>query len=152
MALPGALQPNGAVATDFGIEVRITPGNPPNYRIELQRAPDNGSGAPNVGAAVSLITLEPMRAGGASFVDLLPPDNAFRHYRWRHVGDGYDPGNWTNWARGKPTFLPTTLAQGGLLSVYPLNPAQSLAGASRPLLALTGDFIPNPDFDLWETP
>src|SRR5881394_3491360 len=121
MALPAALQPNGAVATDFGIEVRITPANPPSYGVELQRAPDNGSGSPNVGAAATLIILPPLRAGGASYVDLLPPDDAFRHYRWRHVADGYDPStNWTAWARGKPALLPPQLAKGGLVGVYPI--------------------------------
>jgi hypothetical protein len=136
MALPAALQPNGAIATDFGIEVRITPANPPSFSIELQRAPDNGSGAPNVGAATTIIILPPMRAGGASYVDPLPPDDAFRHYRWRHVADGYDPSvNWTAWARGKPALLPPQLAQGGLVSIYPIMRALALTDGKYALKA-----------------
>lgn len=136
MALPSALQPNGAVATDFGIEIRITPANPPSYGIELQRAPDNGSGAPNVGAAATLIILPPLRAGGASYVDLLAPDDAFRHYRWRHVADGYDPSaNWTAWGRGKPALLPPQLAQGGLIGVYPIMRALALTDGKYALRA-----------------
>src|ERR1043166_7797683 len=130
MALPAALKPDGAVGRDYGVEVRLTPGIPPNYSIELQRAPDDGTGNPNVGSAVSFINLAPLRAGGASFVDLLPRDNAFGFYRWRHIGNGYDPGTWTAWARGKPTLLPSELARGGLVSVYPIQ---------RPIAYVDGD-------------
>jgi len=175
MALPGALQPNGAVATDFGIEVRITPANPPSYGIELQRAPDDGSGAPNVGAVATIIILPPLRAGGASYVDLLPPDDAFRHYRWRHVADGYDPStNWTPWGRGKPALLPAQLAQGGLIGVYPIMRALALTdgkyavvaadaagvkvdrpvgvdGAVRTLYTALTHLLPNGEFEVWQS-
>ena len=175
MALPAALQPNGAVATDFGIEVRITPANPPSYGIELQRAPDDGSGSPNVGAVVTIIILPPLRAGGASYVDLLPPDDAFRHYRWRHVADGYDPSaNWTPWGRGKPALLPAQLAQGGLIGVYPIMRALALTdgkyavvaadaagikvdrpvgvdGAVRTLYTALTHLLPNGELEVWQS-
>src|ERR1700694_3602997 len=121
MALPPAIQPDGARPLVHGSEVRLTPGVPPSYEIELWRAPDDGSGAPNVGAAAEISRLGPLPPAGASYVDVLADDGAYRHYRARQIGDGYDAGAYTSWARGKPAYLPPALAGGGLVSVYPIN-------------------------------
>lgn len=134
----------------YGIGVQLIPGVPPTFQIELQRAPDNGSGAPNVGAAVTIAQLPPV-SGPTAYPDILPPDNAFRHYRWRHIGPGYDPSpRWTPWARGMPVRLEGQAGDGGRLSLYPLNSRETLAGATRSLLSVTTQFIPNAELDVWE--
>src|SRR5712692_9894975 len=174
MALPAALQPDGALRRAHGIEVRITPGVPAGYDVELWRAPDNGSGSPNVGAAVNIQRLVGIPTAGASFIDLLAADGAYRHYRWRHVADGYDPGPYTPWARGIPTILPPSLSQGGLVSVYPIMRSLPLTDGNFAVSAKTNDGLqvvkegkiegqnrtlaqvvtylaPNAEFDVWES-
>lgn len=56
-----------------------------SHQIEVWRAPDNGSGAPNDGAAAVCATLPASPRGGVTFLDLLPNDGAPRYYKSRHV-------------------------------------------------------------------
>src|SRR5690348_2013892 len=100
-----ALLDTGATPTPIGILVGITPRDA-NFAIELQRAPDDGTGNPNVGSAVTITTIPPAPLSGIKYPDILSKDGAFRFYRWRHIGAGYDPGTWTGWARGIPSVLP----------------------------------------------
>jgi hypothetical protein len=57
------------------------------HKIEVWRAPDNGSGAPNDAAAVVATVLPPAPLGGASFIDPLPNDGAPRYYKCRHFDE-----------------------------------------------------------------
>jgi hypothetical protein len=76
----------------------------PSFGMELQRAPDDGSGsAPNTGAAETIEEMDGLRR---VFVDVLPNDNAPRYYRWRHIREGWTAGAWTAWVRGVPTRQP----------------------------------------------
>lgn len=117
MALPPRII-DGNQPETYGIGIRMTPGDPPTYGVELQRAPDDGLGGP--GTFAPLTQLPPL-SGELVYVDLLPPDNAFRHYRWRHIGPGYDPSPlWSAVGRGRPVRLEGNAAAGGLISIYPI--------------------------------
>jgi hypothetical protein len=117
MAIPQKFL-DGNQPESHGIGINMIPGDPPTFQVELQRAPDDGSGGP--GAFATIATLPPLGAA-ATYIDLLPNDNAFRHYRWRHIGPGYDPSPlWSPIARGKPVRLEGPAALGGLISLYPI--------------------------------
>lgn len=113
-----------------GIVLSLVPSDPQLY-VEVQRAPDNGSNQPNVGAAVSVISGLTLPAGGGLFRDNLPLDDQRRFYRARQHGAGYDPGPWTNWTAGfKPVPLKTDLLftmMGGLGVPAILAPLRSVA-------------------------
>lgn len=171
MALPQKFL-DGNQPESHGIGINMIPGDPPTFQVELQRAPDDGSGGP--GAFATIANLPPLPAA-ATYIDLLPLDNAFRHYRWRHIGPGYDPSPlWSAVGRGKPTRLEGPAAAGGLISLYPLrrDPAMSdgdfaaasatndgkqivkegqLEGQGRTLIQTLIYEIPNGEFDVWES-
>jgi hypothetical protein len=171
MAIPQKFL-DGHQPESHGIGINMIPGDPPTFQVELQRAPDNGSGGP--GAFATIATLPPLGAA-ATYIDLLPNDNAFRHYRWRHIGPGYDPSLlWSPIARGKPVRLEGPAAAGGLISLYPLrrDPPMSdgdwavagatndgkqivkegkIEGQNRTLTQLVTYLVPNSEWDVWES-
>lgn len=117
MALPPHFL-DGAQPESHGVGLNLIPGDPPTFQVELQRAPDV-SGSP--GTWVTIQQLPPIRAATV-FVDLLPADNTYRHYRWRHIGPGYDPSPfWSPVIKAKPERLEGAAATGGLISLYPLR-------------------------------
>jgi hypothetical protein len=163
---------DGNQPESHGIGINMIPGDPPTFQVELQRAPDDGSGGP--GAFATIANLPPLPAA-ATYIDLLPLDNAFRHYRWRHIGPGYDPSPlWSAVGRGKPTRLEGPAAAGGLISLYPLrrDPPMSdgdwavasasndgkqivkegqIEGQVRKLSSALTFIIPNAELEVWES-
>lgn len=136
MALPADII-DGMQPESSGIGINLIPGNPPTFQIELQRAPDDGSGGPGTFATIAQL---PPIAAASVYIDLLSPDNAFRHYRWRHIGPGDDPSaNWSSVGRGKPTRLEGPAAAGGLLSFYPLVRGRPMADGKYALQATETD-------------
>src|SRR5437660_6610352 len=151
MPLPATLRQDPLNPSVYGIAVGIPPRDP-TFPIEVQRAPDNGSGSPNVGSAVTLATLDPVSLSGTTYYDRgLPNDSAFRHYRWRHAAaPGYDAStHWTPWARGSPVSLDGKSTQAS--TIFPLSPMASMAGQLRTLshLVSTPELLPSAEFDLW---
>src|SRR6266516_2638745 len=98
----------------YGTQVSIYPADSIN-RTEVWRAPDNGSGAANDGAAVQAAILPPSTTAGVIFVDLLPNDGALRFYKSPTLGAvvvglataGILPGAWQT---SGASFGPTTAA------------------------------------------
>jgi hypothetical protein len=134
MALPPRLK-DGNQPEGYGIGITLIPGDPPTFQIELQRAPDNGSGGP--GTFATIAQLPPVPAA-ITYIDLLPPDNAFRHYRWRHIGPGYDPSpSWSPIGRGKPVRLDGPAAGGGLISIHPIVRSRPLSDGKYALISDT---------------
>lgn len=109
MVLPTGIKLDDGTQTGFGIALEIEP-HPDWFSlgIEVQRAPDDGTGSPDTGNAAILPTLPP---GRYTLTDALPNDAALRFYRARHVGPGYDDGSWTAWTDG---FAPIQLASRSL--------------------------------------
>jgi hypothetical protein len=101
-----------------GIGLNLIPGDPPTFQVELQRAPDSG-GSPGTWATIAQL---PPVSAAMVYIDLLPADNTYRHYRWRHVGPGYDPSpSWSVVVKAKPVRLEGAAAKGGLISFYPIR-------------------------------
>jgi hypothetical protein len=90
----------------FGNVVTVQPSDA-TKRIEVWRAPDNGSGAPNDAAAVTCATLPPSPLGGVSFVDPLPNDGALRFYKSRHLDDAGNASAFTAYSDGLAPVLIT---------------------------------------------
>jgi hypothetical protein len=67
--------------------------------FEIQHAPDNGSGAPNAGAATTIATN--LLGTQRSYHDPQPIDGATHWYRHRHVGYGDTAGAWSDWVSAK---------------------------------------------------
>lgn len=111
MALPATLTffPPPFSFRTGGIVLSLVPGDASLY-VEVQRAPDNGSNAPNVGAAVTVISGLTIPPGGGLYRDVLPIDDQRRFYRARQHGPGYDAGPYTAWTAGfKPVPMKTEL-------------------------------------------
>lgn len=140
MALGTALtfQPPPFNFRTTGIVLSLVPGDA-SLGIEIERAPDNGSGAPNTGASVSIATGFVVPPSGGLFRDLLPLDGQKRFYRARQHGNGYDPGPWTAWTAGhKPVPLSKSLAYG--FTTPDIAPA-----VLTPLMAVADDAITQPN-------
>lgn len=120
MALPAALRQDGAVPQPTGVLIGITPGNA-SQAIELQRAPDDGTGHANAGAAVTITTLPPSPLSGIKYPDPLSITGVFVFYRWRHIGAGYDPGSWTGFGRAIATTLPSGSNLQSDTGLYPIH-------------------------------
>lgn len=134
MSLPPGFT-DGLQAESHGIGVNLIPGDP-RFQVELQRAPDNGSGGPGTFATIQ--QLPPLPAA-STFVDLLPDDGAFRHYRARHIAPGYGPSaNWSPVGRGKPVRLEGGAAAGGLISLYPIVRGKPMAPDGKYALMAAG--------------
>jgi len=124
---------DGLQPESHGIGINMIPGTPSTFQVELQRAPDNGGGSP--GAFATIAHLGPLPAA-AVYVDLLPNDGAYRHYRWRHIAPGYDPSaNWSAVARGIPTRVEGAAAAGGLISIYPIVRSKPMSDGKYALKA-----------------
>lgn len=99
--------------------------------IEVQRAPDNGSNQPDVGAAVTIVAGLTVTPSGGLWRDVLPLDNQRRFYRARQHGSGYDPGPWTAWTLGyKPVVMKKDFlfnVMGGTFSLPILTPLMAVA-------------------------
>lgn len=148
MALPSEIQ---AITFFFpkatGVVLLVVPGDT-SFGIEVQRAPDNGSGQPNVGAAESIIELPaPTIVTGQKITDHLALDGAKRFYRARHIRAGWTAGNWTAWTSGLiPTTIPTLEI---ILPPPPMLTDTPLLGDQRPVLQMKTALIPNAEFDQW---
>lgn len=96
----------------YGNVVTVQPSDS-TKKIEVWRAPDNGSGAPNDGASVVCATLPPSPLGGVVFADLLPNDGAKRYYKSRHFDDSTNYSTFTAYSDGLiPALLTNTLNVG----------------------------------------
>lgn len=70
--------------------------------IQLAAAATSDASVPLTTTAVRLALKQ---AGISKHTHLLPNDNAARHYRARHVADGFDDGPWTDWVCLRPVGL-----------------------------------------------
>lgn len=70
------------------------------FNTEVQVADDSG-GSPDLATVRSAIAAP--RVEELSFP--FPLDDTLRHFRVRHIGDGYDPSAWTIWVAAKPADL-----------------------------------------------
>lgn len=124
----------------FGLLMKIIPGD---YRlkVEVQRAPDNGAGSPDVGQAVTIARVGPYARGGGLFADVRAKDGARWHYRVRHVDDAKDPGAYTAWLNGIPYQLNqeelTAAASGS--DMYPISRAIAMSDGDYAVSSSTND-------------
>ena len=81
-----------------GAMFRLTLGGP-DYEVEVERAPDN-AGAPDTANSVFFT----LAAGTTVWLDELPADNAYRHWRFRHIGTDVNPSAWTAWVKARPAL------------------------------------------------
>lgn len=93
-----------------GITVGM-PSDAPDWRKEIQRAPDDGTGNPDTDKAETIAVVP---GTFRFFIDRLPKDGQRRHYRWRHVGGDYEPGPWSDWADDLPDDVPVETETGAL--------------------------------------
>lgn len=93
-----ARTPAGSDPTRTGIVVTLVPGDTA-YRMELERADDDGAGAPDEGTAETLDA--DIASTETTYIDALPLDGTARWYRARHVPDG----DWTGWVSAVPGML-----------------------------------------------
>ncbi len=155
MPLPGTFPQEETPMAVYGIGLTIIPGDP-SATIEVQRAPDDGTGNPNVGAATTVAEITSYYASGATFVDTLPHDNARRFYRVRHTRPGWNPSGYTDWTRGivpvplnKSTVRPALGAVMATPGVSSIAPSATIEGQSRSVLTALTSLVPNGDFDAW---
>lgn len=153
MALTTQLPDNGTVATNYGIALLLMPGDP-TWSIEIQRATDDGTGAPI--SPVSLQVLPPGPLSGVQYTDALPNDAQKRFYRIRHVRYGVQ-GNWTGYTAGiKPILLAEQVTSRMLRSTLATQSAGSVlpfakvAGQNRTVVMHSSYICPNQEFDMWE--
>ena len=94
-----------ATGQSYGVVLALfTAGS--HFGVRVERAPDNGAGAPNL-AAVEDLGLAPPNAH--YWVDRLPPDGALRFYRLRQWREGYSPSDATCWKAARPALLPEAI-------------------------------------------
>jgi len=129
MALPAtyARERTLSPARVGGLEIVFSPADP-TFEVEIQRTVDNGAGAPNVGAAVSIVVLPPIPLTGSTYFDKLPVDGVKRFYRLRHTRKGWTDGAWSNWTAGKVPAPdtrggkePVAIGPGGIPRSYPFS-------------------------------
>lgn len=95
-----------AVTQAYGVALYLFPGDP-EFSTEVQRAPDDGMGSPDIGNAEIVGT---MRPGQAIFVDTdVGASSDTFHYRMRHVRAQYQNGTWSSWVVVQPVQLPDVL-------------------------------------------
>ena len=103
MTLPAGIhQPSGGIP-DFGVILRLHVSDR-FYATEVQvaAAATSDSTVP----LTSTATLIVRKPGGATKVThMLPSDGVARHYRARHVADGFTAGPYTTWVCAKPRGL-----------------------------------------------
>lgn len=88
-----------------GVAFAVFPSDITMY-TEIQRAPDDGGGNPDVANAEIIRRFTPRKM--VVFQDFLPLDGAPRYYRARHLDEvgGFDPSGWTCWFVVTPVELP----------------------------------------------
>lgn len=103
MSLPdGIHQPSGGIP-DYGVILRLHISDR-FYGTEIQvaAAASSDSTVPNTTTAVRLA----LKAGGVTkHTHMLPSDDVARHYRARHIADGFDGGPWSSWICARPRGL-----------------------------------------------
>src|SRR5689334_10941571 len=100
MPLPTTVRFNPGLTDLYGIGLMLVPSDA-HFQIEIQRAPDDGTGHPNVGAAVSIETaFGPVPLSGAEYTDHVTNTTGKLFYRARHVRTAWNPGPWTPWTDG----------------------------------------------------
>jgi hypothetical protein len=88
----------------FGVALALYPASN-ELAMEIQRAPDDGAGAPDTGSAEIIDVVAP---GTRTYVDLT---GGIKHYRIRHISASGETGDWTHWvgpvtATSIPSVLP----------------------------------------------
>lgn len=76
------------------------------FGLELRRAPDDGSGNPDLGSTVTIAVLEPNRK---IYVDEIQPTPEAYFYSVRGVRENYTASDWSPWAGAKARPIPTQL-------------------------------------------
>lgn len=111
LAIPRPIIQDGLIPLGYGIVLGLALGDD-TFGVEVQRAPDDGAGDPDTANAEIVAHLVP---GVEIYADLLlENDDDWRHYRARHVRQGWTEGSWTSWVRAKPievTRIPTRMPE-----------------------------------------
>ena len=96
-----------------------------DQNIEIQRAPDDGGGNPDVPNVVIIALVNP---GVLVLTDILPIDAETRHYRIRHrVGNAIS--GWSEWTSASPMEIPDPLP--AIPSLIPqMSVVQSQSGST----------------------
>ena len=103
MSLPAGIhQPSGGIP-DYGVILRLHISDRfYNTEIQVAAAASSDSTVPNTTTAVRLA----LKAGGVTkHTHMLPSDDVARHYRARHIADGFDAGPWSSWVCARPRGL-----------------------------------------------
>lgn len=88
-------------ALAVGVVLALQPARDQVASMEIRRAPDNGSGAPDTGNAVTVAVLEP---GAHVYTDIIGGVGPY-HYGARHVRPGATASSWTGWVAARPTLI-----------------------------------------------
>src|SRR5690349_17799269 len=97
MTLDTTVNVQPTYVSSYGVQVTIYPADSVN-RIEVWRAPDNGSGAANDAASVQAAILPPGLISGVFFVDLLPNDGGLRFYKSRMLDANGNASTFTGYS------------------------------------------------------
>ncbi len=89
----------------YGVVLALFPSDS-EFGMELRRAPDNGSGAPDEPSAETIAYIEPNRR---IYVDELAPAAEPVFYQARHIRENYTPSDWTPWTGARPRAIPSQL-------------------------------------------
>lgn len=93
----------------YGVAMRLHISDPfYDTEVQLAAAATSDATVPLTSTAARL-TVKP--AGVSKFTHFLPNDNTARHYRARHIADGFDDGPFSDWVCAKPVGL--ALSAGG---------------------------------------
>ncbi len=127
MALPDRLVDRGLQLQRYGVAFALFPAGG-KWATEIQRAPDDGGGSPDVGSAVVAGYLNP---GQQKFVDdSIGSAVTIYHYRARHVREGYTASGYTGWIACKSELIP---------DVLPLIPSEATKASDLSIDPDTGD-------------
>lgn len=89
----------------IGVALALYPSDP-SLPMQIERAPDDGNGAPDTANSVRLALARP---GSRAYVDLAPAGPTW-WYRSRHISPaGFGSQNWTRWVSARAKRLPTVL-------------------------------------------
>ena len=109
----------------YGVALRLVPGKDASstfwrYGFEVQRAPDS-AGSPGTPEDIFRST-QPLPSAGGVFVDLLPSALTYYHYRWRHIGPGFNPGPYSAYVKRAADQVPQEILSAAINqpNVYPL--------------------------------
>jgi len=88
--------------SNYGIVIGWVPGSD-RQAVQVARSSDDGTGSPNAATETVIATV---LADRTYYYDVLPVDNALRHYRVRHIGTGLTNGTYSAYVRAKPASVP----------------------------------------------